>query len=144
MGVSLLGYGNFPMTKPLEKPIKIMTVSAESNEAVLAVLGSEVPNFDLDKMDRADETSERFQCIVNQFNLVEVVAYIVHRGKTTWVVFNREFVNGQVIDMGIEWGEQQNQVIHAYDSEDDAMKCALGTVACYIGLPNLVVDLVNE
>lgn len=119
-------------------------VAAETNEAVLAVLGTELKDFDLDKLTGYDELSERFQCLAGQLNFIEVVLYDEYKVKATWVVTNREFRNGQVVDLGIEWEEVSSRAVHAYDNESDAQRCALATVACYLGQPDMIHNLVNE
>lgn len=146
---------DFPSSRHRRIIIDIITVAAETTDPELAVLGSEISEFDLESIN-PDETSEQFQCLAGQFNLIEIVAYIVYNvvagrivdngepRKTTWVVFNREFSVGQVIDMGIEFGEMTSQAIHAYDNENDAQRCALATVACYLGQPDMIENLVNE
>lgn len=120
-----------------------ITVAAESSGPVLAVLGTEVKDFDLESL-TPDETSERFQCLVGQFNYLEIVHYMEYDESDTWIVCNREFSTGQVFDMGIEWGDLTDTVTHVYTTYEEAQRCVLATVACYLGQPDMIVGLDNS
>lgn len=138
------GYTDLDWPSPFWRNIiNTFTVAAESSEPVLAVLGTEIKDFDLESMN-PDETSERFQCLVGQFNYLEIVHYMESGKSDTWIVTNREFIIGQVIDMGIEFGDMTSQAMHVYNTCEDAQRCVLATVACYLGQPDMIVGLVNE
>lgn len=118
-------------------------VPAETVDPVLATSGSEIENFDF-ASSNPDETSERFQALVHQFNYLEIVHIMEHRKPDLFTVTNSQFDVGQVVDMGIEWGEMTSKVTHVYLTYDAAQKCALATMACYMGQPDMIVGLVNE
>lgn len=82
--------------------------------------------------------------MVGQFNYLEIVHIMESDKSDTWVVTNSQFSTGQVVDMGIEWGEMTSQAVLFYSSLVDAQRCVLATVACYLGQPDMVIGLVNE